>query len=43
MMRHENPVWFGRDYVLLVRENDGSTGWRVTEPYENEFIEIPVL
>jgi hypothetical protein len=33
MNRHEYAVWFGRDYLLLVRENDESTGWKVTEPF----------
>jgi hypothetical protein len=33
MMCHENPAWFGRDLLLLVRENEMIYWLEVTEPF----------
>jgi hypothetical protein len=43
MKRHEYTVWFGRDYLLLVRENERSTGWKVTEPFSERVYRNHVL
>jgi hypothetical protein len=38
MKRHEYPAWFGRDYLLLVRENERSTGWKSLSLLVNVYI-----
>lgn len=39
MNRHEHSVWFGRDLLLLVRENEMIYWLEVTEPLVNVYSE----